>query len=92
MPLEPVTPSEAALASQYAQRVVQDLTNVAKRIADIRTNGVAAVAAQAERDLGDGRIAPARPAQPAVSAAAIDSALGATNRQLLDDFIELVGL
>ena len=92
MPLQPVAPTETALANQVAQRIVNEITTTAKRIIELRANGIPAVPEQEARTLPDGRIIPARPAQIAVSAEAINAALGADNCALLNQIKTALGL
>jgi chorismate-pyruvate lyase len=88
--LQPITPTESAIANQVAARLINEILNTAKRVVAIRTDGipaVAAVPATPEQSLPNGRkilARPARPAVAAVSAAAIDAALGKDNCDLLD--------
>lgn len=88
--LKEITPTESVIANQVAARLVSEILNVAKRVEAIRTEGIpaiAAVAATPEQPLPDGRKIPARPARPAtaaISAAAINAALGKDNCDLLD--------
>jgi hypothetical protein len=88
--LQEITPTESVIANQVAQRLVNEIINTAKRVNAIRTEGIPAVAAipaTPEQTLPDGRIMPARPARPAtaaISAAAINAALGESNCVLLD--------
>ena len=84
MPLQPVQPTEKTLANQLAQRMVQDVAATAKRVGDYRSNGMPEVAEQEARTLPDGRVVPARPAQPAISKAALEEALGEKNCDVLD--------
>jgi hypothetical protein len=85
MPLQPVATTEVAAANQIAQRIVQEINQTANRIAAIRANGIPAIAAVPAGTRPDGQPIPARPATAAVSAAAIDAALGADNCKLLDE-------
>ena len=88
--IKQITPTESVMATQVAQRMVDDIINISKRIAAIRLNGISAVAAvpaTLERIFPDGRVIPARPARPAIaaiSAEAINAALGKDNCDLLD--------
>lgn len=88
--LKEITPTESVIANQVAARLVSEILNVAKRVVAIRTEGIPAIAASEatpEQTLPDGRKIPARPARPAVaavSAEAINDALGAENCALLD--------
>jgi hypothetical protein len=88
--LQEITPTESVIANQVAQRLVNEILNTAKRVDAIRSEGipaVAAVPATPEQPLPDGRVMPARPARPAtaaISAAAINAALGKDNCALLD--------
>lgn len=92
MPLQPIAPTETALANQVAQRIIQDALNTAKRINEIRTNGLPAVAAQPETPMPNGQTRPAQPAIPAVSAEAINAALGEDNCAILDALKAALGL
>jgi len=88
--LKEIIPTESVIANQIAARLVNEILNTAKRVDTIRTQGIpaiAAVPATAEQTLLDGRVVPARPGRPAVaaiSAAAINAALGKDNCDLLD--------
>lgn len=88
--LQAITPTESVIANQVAQRLVNEIINTAKRVVAIRTEGIPAVEAAPatpEQTLPDGRVIPARPARPAtaaISAAAINAALGESNCALLD--------
>jgi hypothetical protein len=90
MPLQPVATTEVAAANQIAQRIVQEINQTASRIAALRANGIPAVAAVPAGVNPNGQPIPARPATAAVSAAAIDAALGTENRQLLDAIKDLL--
>lgn len=88
--LKEITPTESVIANQVAARLVSEILNTAKRVDAIRTNGIPAVAAvpiTPPQTLPDGRVIPERPARPAtaaISAAAINAALGKDNCDLLD--------
>jgi hypothetical protein len=88
--LQAITPTESVIANQVAARLVNEILNTAKRVDAIRTDGIPAIAASVaapEQTLPDGRKIPARPARPAtaaISAAAINAALGKANCDLLD--------
>jgi len=88
--LQAITPTESVIANQVAARLVSEILNVANRVDAIRTDGIPAieaVPATPEQTLPDGRVIPARPARPAVaavSAGAIDEALGQANCAILD--------
>lgn len=90
MPLQPVAPTESALANQIANRVITEVQQAAQRIAALRATGVPAQAAVAAQTLPDGRVIPARPAVAGVSAAAINTALGTANCALLDEIKDLL--
>lgn len=88
--LKEITPTESVIANQVAARLVNEIINTAKRVIAIRAEGIPAVAAieaTPEQTLPDGRVMPARPARPAtaaISAKAINAALGDSNCALLD--------
>jgi chorismate-pyruvate lyase len=88
--LKEITPTESVIANQVAARLVSEILNTAKRVVAIRAEGIpaiAAVPATPEQTLPDGRKIPARPARsavPAISAEAINAALGTDNCALLD--------
>lgn len=94
--LKEITPTESVIANQVAARLVSEILNTAKRVDAIRTEGIpaiAAVAATPEQTLPDGRKMPARPARPAtaaISAAAINAALGEDNCALLDSIKDAI--
>lgn len=92
MPLQPVTPTEAVAATQIAQRFVGQVSQLAKVIAETRKNGIPAVAAREAGTGPNGQVIPARPATAAISAAAIDAALGPENCAILDTLAEALGL
>lgn len=88
--LKEITPTESVIANQVAQRLINEIIGMSKRVVAIRAEGIPAVAATPatpEQTLPDGRKVPARPARPAtaaISAAAINAALGKDNCDLLD--------
>ena len=88
--LKEITPTESVIANQVAARLVNEIINTAKRVIAIRAEGiptVAAIEAIPEQTLPNGRVMPARPARPAtaaISAKAINAALGESNCTLLD--------
>jgi hypothetical protein len=88
--LQAVKPTESVIANQVAARLVNEIIQTSKRIVAIRAEGISAVEAvpaTPEQTLPDGRKIPALPARPAiaaVSAEAINAALGKDNCTLLD--------
>lgn len=88
--LQEITPTESMVANQAAQRLVSEIINMSKRVIAIRTQGIPAVEGvpeTLEQTLPDGRKIPARPSRPAIaaiSADAINAALGEENCALLD--------
>ena len=85
MPLQPIAPTEVVAGNQVAQRIIQEITQLAARIDSIRTDGIPAVAATPAGTHPTGQTYPARPATAGISAAVINAALGAQNCELLDD-------
>ena len=88
--LKEIIPTESMIANQVAQRLINEIISMSKRVVAIRAEGIPAlpaVPATPEQTLPDGRKVPARPARPAttaISAAAINAALGKDNCDLLD--------
>jgi hypothetical protein len=94
--LKQITPTESMIANQVAQRIVSEIINMSKRVIAIRNEGVPAVEAieaTPEQTLPNGRkilARPARPATSAVTADAINAALGKENCDLLDSIKVLI--
>jgi hypothetical protein len=85
MSLQPIPVTTDELAKNVARQILQQIKSVRDNVNKLRTEGVPARPAVPERELPDGRIIPATPAVPAITADAINAALGTANCELLDE-------
>lgn len=82
MALKPIVVTEDSRAEEIARQIINNITNTAKRIIDLR-GGAKAVEAQKITNQQSGEVREI-PMQPAVSKEQIDAKLGAENVAILD--------
>lgn len=92
MALNPIQISESTAAEQVAQRLINDIVTMAQRVIKLREEGLPAIPARPATTTPDGRQIPAYPGSPGVSAEALNAALGADNREALDQVRIALGL
>lgn len=91
MPIQNIDVTTDELAKNVARQILQQISSTRNNIAKLREEGVPARPATPARELPDGRVIPASPAVAAITAAAINTALGEANCAILDDLAELIG-
>lgn len=92
MALKQIETTESTAANLLAQRTIGEVVQLASRINSLRKNGVPARPAVDEQKLPDGRVIPARPSVPGISAEAYRAALGAENNAIFDALQSAIGI